>query len=285
MLYLVMMIVWLVAFFVMMRIESSVGYRKKDESNGRRKTFLSKLPSGVIMIVVIALVLGAGFFLIMSLAGNYQEKEEDKQAKIQSIEAEYEALHEDNVDPETGKTILTENFLNKEYRLFYLTVEGEGKSIRTIGIVGLLVIVGMFSLDVIPYCIGAFFKKSRPTLPAVIYLLVITGLLVGGIFAFDMAYSYRLPPDPDSVTFEVYQVKAARYRSESTDDEGNTTSSYWAGIDFGDGEIRYKGEKGEYLYRSIGEDGQYFLARAKGKLRNYDFKCYPVDRFMPDNHL
>lgn len=282
-----MMIVWLVAIFGMFKINGSVERRITEESgtHPKKKSIIGRLPSSLVLMVIILATLFLSWKVLSFATGKYQDKRNDLDRKAEKIEADYKALDEDNTDPDTGKIILTENYLDKEYRLFFLNADKEINGTRVIGIIGLCLIVGIGSLTTVPYCIGAFYKKYRPVVPAVISLLLVLAILVGGLFAFDITYSYNLPPDPDEVTFEVYQVTAARYYSEHVDDEGNTSSSHWVGIDFGEGEVLYRGDKADFLIRSIGEDGQYFLARAKGKLRNYDFKCYPVNRFMPDNHL
>ena len=70
---------------------------------------LTKLADVVFFIVLIVISIN---IVTANLGGN-------SEARQQEIIAEYDALKEDNVNPETGKTILTQAFLMKEYKLYF----------------------------------------------------------------------------------------------------------------------------------------------------------------------
>lgn len=65
------------------------------------------------VVLFIVLVLCSIHIVTQNLGGN-------SEARQQEIIAEYDVLNEDNVNPETGKTILTQAFLMKEYKLYFV---------------------------------------------------------------------------------------------------------------------------------------------------------------------
>ena len=60
-----------------------------------------------------------------------QDLDKNTDKERQNIETEYEELHEDNFDEKTGKKILTEEFLRKEYRSYYIGEKANNRKNRT----------------------------------------------------------------------------------------------------------------------------------------------------------
>lgn len=286
---LVTLVVILTAIVVMVSLVKSVEAKEAQERNehqSKPNPIIAKMPRGMLGIILLVIIFGSYYLLakgVISFGNKSKDKNAKKEAQIESIEADYKALNEDNTDPETGKKILTEKFLKKEYEVFCVKTYSRSSGDVNLATVGLYLIVGFGALIVVPYCIGAFYKKYRSIRTAIIYLAILTVVLFGGKYALKATHvSYRIPDPKKDVSFEVFEVTAQRYSSEYEDSDGDTHNSISVSIDFGEGKVWYKGDKASYLYTTIGDPGTYYLARAEQNGKTCDFKCFAVDKYVSE---
>ncbi|MBP5186578.1 MAG: hypothetical protein J6040_05945 [Clostridiales bacterium] len=286
---LVTFVVLLTAFVVMFKLYKSVEAKEaqeRSENKLRPNPVMARMPGWMRTVILLTIIFGGYYLLakgVISFGNKSKDNNAKKEAEIVSIEEDYKALNEDNTDAETGKKILTEKFLKKEYEIFCVKAYARSRGDVNLALVGLYIIVGFGALIVVPYCIGAFYKKYRSIRTAVIYLAIIAAVLFGGKYALKATHvSYRIPDPKKDVSFEVFEVTAQRYSSEYEDSDGDTHYSQSVSIDFGDGKVWYKGDKSSYLYTSIGDPGRYYLARAEGNGKTCDFKCFSVEKYVSE---
>ena len=284
---LMMFVVWIVAGVAMYGLSGSLDrqYRKEQEKHPKTKPGLrEKIPSWIIVIVVIV----GGYFVLVRGLGlivdRYNLETKKQEEKVEQIEADYKSLHEANIDEPTGKRILTEKFLEKEYELFYFDTETNDSRLLHAGIVVLFVIIAFGLFSAAQFFVGSLFKKYRSTVRAVIYLLIPIAFLAAGIYALQWAYSRKLPPSPDQVEkIEVYKVTASKSKTTHETEDG-TDTDYYVHIDFGDGkgEVTYTEKDLYHLYLTIDEKGTYYLLRAKANGKDYDVMCFPEGKFISE---
>lgn len=278
----------MISVIVVLKLVESLdkAVQKEQEAHPKPKKmpFWNKIPSWVITVVLLLtiylfLAKGLGF-----IVNQYKVREAKQEAKIQQIEDDYEALDEDNIDEATGKKILTQEFLKKEYKIFYMETEVEDGWMYKIGIIALFLIFGFGIFKTVHFFIGSLYKKYRSTVKPIIFLVIQVVLLIGCIYAFQWFNSIDMPPAPDKVgSIEVYAVTASKDSYEHETEDG-TEVEYYVYIDFGDGNgtVTYRKKKLRHLYRTIGEPGRYYLARAKAPGKICDFMCFADDRYISE---
>ena len=258
---------------------------KEQEEHPKTKPSLRERIPGWVFTVAFLLAMylfftrGLGF-----IVDQYNVREGKEEAKIQQIEDDYEALNEDNFDEASGKTILTQKFLEKEYKLFYLETEKEDGWMLKIGVIALFLICGYGILAAAQNFFGSLFKKYRSTVKAIIYLLIPAALLIVGVYAFQKINTREMPPSPKDVSsFEVFAV-TARKREDVYESDGDEETRRYVYIDFGDGngEVTYRKNKIRHLFQTIDEPGRYYLARAKSSGKDCDFMCFPEGEYIAE---
>jgi hypothetical protein len=278
---------WLVGIIVLFKLSDAMNNQKKKETAETKTPFWNKIPRWVYTIIVILV-----FYLFMTkglrfIVNKMNDRDAKQEAKIEQIEADYEDLHEDNFDETTGKTILTQEFLKKEYRIFHEEIQQETGFMMKIGIIGLFLIIGCAIIFAVQNIIGTLYKKDRSMVKSLIFLLIPTALLVAGIITSKMAYSYEMPLSPKKVeTIEVYAVTARKYEYEH-ETEDSTDIEHYVYIDFGDGngEVRYTKKNLNHLFRTIDEPGRYYLARAVANGKTCDFMCFAEDKYISEEEV
>ena len=287
MMLLVVLLAIIISVVVVLKISESLNKQSLKEQEEHPKTkpaFWLRIPGWVftlIFLVGIYLFLTRGLGFIVD---QYNVREAKQEAKIQQIEDDYDELGEDNTDEATGKTILTQEFLKKEYKIFYVETEKEDGWMLKFGVIGLFLICGYGILITAQNFFVSLFKRSRSIVKAIIFLLIPAALLIGGVYALQKVNTRFMPPTPEEVgSIEAYAVTASTDSYEHETDDG-TEVEYYVYIDFGDGNgtVTYRKRNIRHLYRTIDEPGQYYLARAKTNEKDCDFMCFSADKYISE---
>ncbi len=200
----------------------------------------------------------------------------------QDIETEYQELHDDNYDEETGKKILTEEFLKKEYRLYYV---GEKESSKTFVTIVTLMILGFIAVYMTSAVVTMLIDISRGRKPKIISLVVsiiLIPVILVGMHYFQKLINRKLPPEPDAVAFKAYPyhfVNEKTHTETKHNDDGpdDTITTYYLVYEHeGEEKSRKVSSRIHSAYKS---PGMYYLYQAEGDGRQIDFMIYPMSEY------
>ena len=118
----------------------------------------------------------------------------NSEARQQEIIAEYDALKEDNVNPETGKTILTQAFLMKEYKLYF--AEDQERVNFWLMICEVMLIFSLFFTggECITHAILFARQKKKLSLLSIIAAILLVPITIIGLKIDEKAFEpFRIP--------------------------------------------------------------------------------------------
>ena len=251
------------------------------EKSGKQPNFfvrILKRLGGIALVVVLAF--GIASFKRDSISKAF----EDGDTRREAIVAEYEALHEENVDAQNGKTILTEAFLQKEYKL-YASSEQSGSDFATT-IYKFLFISILFTIggaSCIDYVIGFYRIKKKINFLSIFATVLLVPTIILGFRAIDDLFGTSKMPDPENATVSVIPVTvSSRYEDVIHDDENGDTYKYYITIDYGDGNGPVKKKVSYGFYYNAENPGVYLLGLAKEGDKEEEFELYSSEEYEPE---
>jgi hypothetical protein len=247
----------------------SPAFAEKPESAITLKN-LTKLVDVVIFII---LILCSIFIVTRYLGGN-------SEAHQQEIIAEYEALNENNVNPETGKTILTQAFLMKEYKLYY--AEDQEHINLWLMIFEVMFIFSFFftGAECIRYAILFGRQKKKLNLLSIIAAVILVPITVIGFKIIEKAYEPLRKPAPENAMVLAVDVTITeRYINTHHDEDNGDSEDYFITVDYGDGNAPITREVAYDMYDTAGDGGRFLMGQVLGDGNKYDFKLFPVKEY------
>ena len=218
---------------------------------------LTKLADVVFFIVLIVISIN---IVTANLGGN-------SEARQQEIIAEYDALKEDNFNPETGKTILTQAFLMKEYKLYF--AEDQERVNFWLMICEVMLIFSLFFTggECITHAILFARQKKKLSLLSIIAAILLVPITIIGLKI-------------DEKAFEPFRIPVTkRYIDTHYDDENGYSEDYYITVDYGDGSAPVTRRVSLTMY-DIAKGGDHFLMGQAGENgKTVDFELFPLDKY------
>ena len=200
----------------------------------------------------------------------------------QKIEAEYEELHEDNFDEETGKKILTDRFLDKEYRSYYLGKKASNKSFVAIVTLMIFGFMAIYLISGIVMMIIDLARGRKAKIASVIVSIVLIPCIIVGMHYFNKLIDRKLPPNPDNATYQAYpyNVIAVQEHKEVRhhDDEPDETITTYKLLYEVDGQRKSRDASGR-IHTDFKKPGMYYLIQVEGDGKLVDFTIYPCEEY------
>ncbi len=252
------------------KLPDDPSYTEKKES-GTIVRILKRLGTTVL---VIALAFGIASIQRGALSEGFENADERRQ----SIIAEYEELNEDNIDPENGKTILTQSFLRKEYKLYVSGEQGGADFSSTmykIIFISLLFTAGGVECIVYAFCFFTI-KKKINILSIVASILLIPTIIVGFKIIDDNFGTIRLP-DPENAKVSAVEVTInSRHENVHRSEDSSDSYTYHIVIDYGDGNGPVSIEVPYSMYDTAENPGTYLMGQAEEDGKKVDFELYSM---------
>jgi hypothetical protein len=247
----------------------SPAFTEKPENSISLKN-LTKLADVVLFIV---LVLCSINIVTQNLGGNSEDRQ-------QAIIAEYDALNEDNVDPETGKTILTQAFLMKEYKLYF--AEDQERVNLWLMICEVMLIFSLFFTggECITHAILFARQKKKLSLLSIIAAILLVPITIIGLKIDEKAFEPFRIPVPENAKISAIDVTVTkRYIDTHHDDENGYSEDYYITVDYGDGSAPVTRRVSLTMY-DIAKGGDHFLMGQAGENgKTVDFELFPLDKY------
>lgn len=241
-----------------------------------KKNLLSSIISIISTLACAAAIIAIALFgekIIQDLNKNTEKQQ-------QNIEAEYEELHEDNFDEETGKKILTEKFLQKEYRSYYVGEKAKSKVTSYIFVLIFLAAIGLYLVVSIFQLLSDLAHKRKTKISSIVIPILLVPLVFIGTHYLNKLFGRRLPPDPDSVTFTLssynFLYSEMRTKMASLDDEEDETFYYLMYAN--DGKLEALSVNSR-VYGAFTDPGMYYLVQAESNGKKIDLLIYPMSEY------
>ena len=244
-------------------------FTEKPENSIALKN-LTKLADVVLFIVLIVISVN---IITENLGGN-------SEARQQEIIAEYEALKEDNINPETGKTILTQAFLMKEYKL-YFAEDQERVNFWLIFCEVMLIFSFFFTGgECITYAILFGRQKKKLNLLSIIAAVLLVPIIITGLKIDEKAFEpFRIPLPENAKITAIDVTVTERYIDTHHDDENGYSEDYYITVDYGDGSAPVTRRVSLTMY-DIAKGGDHFLMGQAGENgKTVDFELFPLDKY------
>ena len=219
---------------------------------------LTKLADVVFFIVLIVISIN---IVTANLGGN-------SEARQQEIIAEYDALKEDNVNPETGKTILTQAFLMKEYKLYF--AEDQERVNFWLMICEVMLIFSLFFTggECITHAILFARQKKKLSLLSIIAAILLVPITIIGLKIDEKAFEPFRIPLPENAKISAIEVTESGYSED-----------YYITVDYGDGSAPVTRRVSLTMY-DIAKGGDHFLMGQAGENgKTVDFELFPLDKY------
>ncbi len=273
------------AYFCFSRI-LSVSFTKTPDDPSFQEKKEDIVPIRILKVlirtaVIIAVIVG-GLHLLAGIFSNSTEKANRYE---QEAVAEYEELNEDNVDPETGKTILTKAFLRKEYKL-YASNENWNKGRMPVLYKFVLVITVLIAggWSCIYYVYGFYKMKRKINVPSIVFSVLLIPTFLIGFKVIDKTFVTNDLPDPDKAEVSAAAVVIkSRHDRSSYDEDNGYRYEYFLDIDYGDGEGTVTREVPYGMYATVEEPGTYFMGQAEENGKKCDFRIYSPKEYEAES--
>lgn len=211
---------------------------------------------------------------------------DDHEARRETIMAEYEELNEDNVDPESGKTILTQAYLRRDYKL-YVSSEQSGSdfasTIYEMVFISAVFIAGGWTC--IAYVIAFFLYKKKVSIVSIAATLLLIPTIIAGVRIIEHNFGTVHLPDPDNAKVSAVPVTISSRRDElhRGDEETSDSYSYYITIDYGDGNGLISKEVDYSMYNTAEEPGIYYMGQAEENGSVCEFELYSPMEYVEEN--
>ena len=243
---------------------------------------MNRTLKGILEFLGGVLVLVVMFFICVNILKNEGKSFEKKRVPL---EQERQAAIEEaqKLDPEEHKTVLTQQFLKADYRLFYEARQSTGNAFMKFTIV---FIIGTGILVIGSTVIRALRDRREGNQLNILRIVAcIIPIIVGIVFFFAIrSMSSRANgPNPDKAEYKVYTVNILRKKSEvktSTDSDGNTreTTDYYIYYEGADN-TEVKLSVARSLYDVVTDPGMYYMSMADDGSKKIYFAIYTLDQY------
>lgn len=235
---------------------------------------LVKIIVPIITAVICIAALAIGGLLIYNAVKDSSKKLEKEKERI---EAEYQELGEDNIDHETGKTIITKNLLAKDYKKFYATRKSGSALFKSIVLIGgIAVAVIAITMSASDTVMGI--SKGRGIkLRSIITVVILIPVLIAGSIVFRKMIARNMPPEPGQETIKLYQINVLNRKTEektTTDSDGDTHTSTVYYLVYDDNGTRKNHEVTSDIYNAAERPGIYLLVQVEGSNKVFDVTIY-----------
>jgi len=210
----------------------------------------------------------------------------DNDARREAIFAEYDELNEDNVDPESGKRILTQAYLRRDYKL-YVSSEQSGSdfasTIYEMVFISAVFIAGGWSC--IAYIIGFLLYKKKVSILSIGATLLLIPTIIAGVRIIEDNFGTVSLPNPDNAVISAVPVTISSRRDvlHRGDEETSDSYSYYITIDYGDGNGPISKEVDYSMYNTAEEPGIYYMGQAEENGSVCEFELYSPMEYMEEN--
>ena len=231
---------------------------------------LTKLADVVLFIV---LILCSIHVVTQNLGGN-------SEARQQEIIAEYDALKEDNVNPETGKTILTQAFLMKEYKLYF--AEDQERVNFWLMICEVMLIFSFFFTggECITYAILFGRQKKKLNLLSIIAAVLLVPIIIIGLNIDEKAFEpFRIPLPENAKITAIDVTVTKRYIDTHHDEENGYSEDYFITVDYGDGSAPVTREVSLTMYDTAKGGDRFLMGQAGDNGKKVDFELFPLEKY------
>ena len=243
---------------------------KEKPGNSIALKNLTKLADVVLFIVLIVISVN---IITENLGGN-------SEARQQEIIAEYDALKEDNINPETGKTILTQAFLMKEYKL-YFAEDQERVNFWLIFCEVMLIFSFFFTGgECITYAILFGRQKKKLNLLSIIAAVLLVPIIITGLKIDEKAFEpFRIPLPENAKITAIDVTVTKRYIDTHYDDENGYSEDYYITVDYGDGSAPVTREVSITMYNIAKDGDRFIMGQAGDNGKKVDFELFPLDKY------
>jgi hypothetical protein len=234
------------------------------------------------IISIIATLAFAAAIIAIALFGVkiVQDLDKNTDKERQNIETEYEELHEDNFDEETGKKILTEKFLEKEYRSYYIGEKANNRKNSSVMVIFVLGAIGLYLAVSIFMLLSDLAHKRKTKISSIVIPILLVPLVFIGTHYLNKLSGRRLPPDPDSVTFTTssynFLYSEMRTKVAGIDEEEDETFYYLMYAN--DGKLEALSVNSR-VYGAFTDPGMYYLVQAESNGKKIDLMIYPMSEY------
>jgi len=200
----------------------------------------------------------------------------------QNIEAEYQELHDDNFDEETGKKILTEEFLKKEYRLYYVDAKESSKTFVTITTLMILGFIAVYLVTAVVTMLIDLSRGRNPRISSLVIPIILIPVIFVGMHYLRKFLDRKLPPAPETVSFKAYPYKIVNVKTHTEtrhNDDGpdDTITTYYLVYEHEGQEKTRKVDA--RIHSAFKNAGMYYLYQAEGEDKRIDFMIYPMSEY------
>lgn len=274
--YILVMIASVIVYFCISgALAKSFNKTPDDPSYSANKSRgLANFLKNITITAVAAAVLIMGLKLIVKV-------HDDSAAREEAIIAEYEALNENNVDPETGKTILTQAFLMKEYKLYAAKERGWAnyESLIYKGVF-LLLLFSLGGASCVGYAFLFYRQKKKIHILSIVFSVLLIPTVIMGFRVIDNKLVSKDLPDPAKAKVTAREVTVkSRHEDVHHDDENGDSSTYYLTIDYGDGNGPVRRKVGYAWYSDAEKPGTYLIGQAEVNGSIIDFQLYSMEKF------
>ena len=231
---------------------------------------LTKLADVVLFIV---LILCSIHVVTQNLGGN-------SEARQQEIIAEYDALKEDNINPETGKTVLTQAFLMKEYKLYF--AEDQERVNFWLMICEVMLIFSFFFTggECITYAILFGRQKKKLNLLSIIAAVLLVPIIIIGLNIDEKAFEpFRIPLPENAKITAIDVTVTKRYIDTHHDEENGYSEDYFITVDYGDGSAPVTREVSHTMYDTAKGGDRFLMGQAGDNGKKVDFELFPLEKY------
>ena len=231
---------------------------------------LTKLADVVLFIV---LILCSIHVVTQNLGGN-------SEARQQEIIAEYDALKEDNINPETGKTVLTQAFLMKEYKLYF--AEDQERVNFWLMICEVMLIFSFFFTggECITYAILFGRQKKKLNLLSIIAAVLLVPIIIIGLNIDEKAFEpFRIPLPENAKITAIDVTVTKRYIDTHHDEENGYSEDYFITVDYGDGSAPVTREVSLTMYDTAKGGDRFLMGQAGDNGKKVDFELFPLEKY------
>ena len=233
---------------------------------------LIKLIVGFFSFLSVVLIFGCAFYIIhggvKKATVQNQQIEKERQEKLEA---------QSEIDPDSEKVLLTEEYLRTEYEAYYK------RGASTTGVFKTMLI--FFDAIVVLMSVGAvvtaFFRARRKGSDLSIFSIIVclSPIPFTIIFSLFFASFLNTMPKPSKSTMNVEKVYITGVDTTTThDSDGDSHTSYYI-IYTKDGQRESRQLVNSAVYYSVGEPGDYYMCYAKKGITTATFAVYPTDKY------
>lgn len=229
----------------------------------------------VTVILTIAVIVGLFFIVkdrIVSFGADRTEMSNEHLERLKQLE---------QIDSESGKVLLSQEYLSEEYDFYYNTMKSGQEFMKSIILIFLAVILASCLINLAVYIIKNVTRGNQLNLINIIkHIMPIPFLVIFYLLASkSMTDQLKVEPD-DRPEILVYKMDVTRKLEDTyTDSDGDSHTSYYVFFNDDEGkETRL--EVSSTVYSSVMGEGLHYIAGVRDQKGLRYFKAYPMDKYV-----